>query len=123
MAHFAQIKNNVVQQIVVVDNSELLDTNANEQESLGIAFCQTLLGADNVWIQTSYNGNLRKNFAGTGHTYDSARDAFIALQPHASWVLDETTCRWKAPTPYPDDGNDYSWDESTTSWVKLEAPE
>ena len=74
-------------------------------------------------MQTSYNGNIRKNFAGIGYTYDLARDAFIAPKPYASWVLNETTCRWEAPTPYPDDGNSYSWDESTTSWVKNEAPE
>lgn len=123
MAHFARIQGNVVQQVIVVNNSELLDTNANEQESLGVAFCQSLFGASDVWMQTSYNGNFRKNFAGFGYTYDLARDAFIAPQPYTSWVLNETTCRWEAPTPYPDDANVYSWDESTTSWVQVEVPE
>jgi hypothetical protein len=123
MAHFALIKNNIVQQVVVIDDASLINTEGNEQEALGVIACQTLFGADGTWMQTSYNGNIRKNFAGIGYTYDLARNAFIALQPYASWVLNETTCRWEAPTPYPDDGNAYTWDESTTSWVKVEAPE
>ena len=123
MAHFALIKDNNVQQVIVVSNADLTDSDGNEQESLGIAFCHSLFGADGTWMQTSYNGNIRKNFAGTESTYDSTRDAFIAPKPYASWVLNEATCRWEAPTPYPDDGNSYEWDESTTSWVKVEAPE
>jgi len=123
MAHFARTESNVVRQVIVINNSELLDGNGNEQEALGVAFCQSLFGADSTWVQTSYNGNIRKNFASIGYTYDSARDAFVAPQPHASWVLNETTCRWEAPTPYPDDGNVYSWDESTAAWVKVEVPE
>lgn len=123
MAHFALIKNNIVEQVIVIDNASLINTEGNEQEALGVAFCHSLFGTDDTWMQTSYNGNLRKNFASIGYTYDLARDAFIAPQPYASWVLNETTCRWEAPTPYPDDGNVYSWDESTTSWVQVEVPE
>tara|TARA_B100001559_G_C16479268_1_gene612901 strand:- start:382 stop:753 length:372 start_codon:yes stop_codon:yes gene_type:complete len=123
MAHFALIKNNIVQQVVIIDNDKLINTEGNEQEALGVTCCHSLFGTDSTWIQTSYNDNIRKNFAGIGYTYDLTRDAFIAPKPHASWVLNESTCRWEAPTPYPDDGNAYTWNESTTSWVKVEAPE
>ena len=123
MAHFALIKNNIVQQVVVVGNADLTNSEGNEQEALGVAFCHALFGADGTWIQTSYNNNIRKNFAGIGHSYDLTRDAFIEPQPYASWTLNETTCRWEPPTPYPDDDNVYTWDESTTAWVKVEAPE
>ena len=70
-----------------------------------------------VCKRTSYNGNMRKNYAGIGYTYDSARDAFIEPKPFASWVLDEATCRWQAPTPMPSDGGPWTWDEETLSWV------
>jgi hypothetical protein len=123
MAHFALIKDTIVQQVVVVNNSELINSEGNEQEALGVAFCHSLFGTDGTWIQTSYNGNIRKNFAGIGLTYDLARDAFITPKPYASWVFNETTCQWEAPTLYPDDGNVYEWDESTTAWVKVEVPE
>jgi len=123
MAHFALIKNNIVQQVVVVGNADLTNSEGNEQEALGVAFCHSLFGPNGTWMQTSYNGNIRKNFAGIGHTYDLTRDAFIAPKPYASWVLNESTCQWEAPTPYPDDGNVYEWDESTTTWVKVEVPE
>jgi hypothetical protein len=62
---------------------------------------------------------LRKNYAGVGFSYDAQKDAFIPPKPYASWVLNETTCLWEAPTPYPDDGGVYRWDEDTTSWVQL----
>lgn len=117
MAHFAELNgNNEVLRVVVVANQETLDAEGNEQESIGINFCQELLGG--TWVQTSYNKTIRKNYAGIGDTYDSTRDAFIPPQPYASWVLDESTCLWGAPTPYPDDGLDYIWDEATTSWVE-----
>lgn len=115
MAHFAQIDaNNIVLQVIVVNNTELLDDNNVEQESLGIAFCQGLFGG--TWVQTSYNGTIRKNYAGIGYTYDTTRDAFYAPQPFASWTLSEATCQWEPPIPMPDDGNTYTWNESTTSW-------
>jgi len=115
MAHFAELGvDNIVQRVIVVHNNELLDENGVEQEILGRTFCQNLLGG--TWIQTSYNGNIRKNFAGAGFTYDSTRDAFIPPKPFESWVLNETTCLWDAPVAMPDDGNRYTWNEETTSW-------
>jgi len=117
MAHFAKIdENNVVQQVIVVANKDTSDANGNEVESIGVAFCQNLLGGN--WKQTSYNGNIRKNYAGIGYTYDAALDAFVAPQPYASWVLDEDA-KWQAPVPMPDDGKMYSWDEATLSWVEV----
>lgn len=119
MAHFAQIDgNNIVTQVIVVSNNELLDENGVEQESRGITFCTNLLGGN--WIQTSYNGNIRKNYAGIGYQYDSVRDAFIPPKPFNSWLLNEETCLWEAPVPYPNDGEIYFWDEETTNWVQVE---
>ena len=117
MAHFAELgENNTVLRVIVVDNKDTMDTFGVEQEEIGAAFCRNLLGG--TWKQTSYNGNFRKNYAGIGYTYDSVRDAFVPPKPFASWVLDEATCRWDAPTPRPDDGKLYIWDEATTSWVE-----
>ena len=116
MAHFAKIENNLVTQVIVVDNSDILDESNNESEALGIKICQDLLGG--TWVQTSYNGNIRKNYAGIGYTYDSTRDAFIDPSPYASWVLNETTCKYEAPIAYPSDGKHYKWNEETTSWVE-----
>jgi hypothetical protein len=114
MAHFAQLdEQNIVTQVIVVANEELLE-NGVESESKGIAFCQSLLGGN--WKQTSYNGKIRKNYAGIGYTYDSQRDAFISPQPYPSWTLVEETCQWTSPVPMPTDGNLYVWDESTISW-------
>jgi hypothetical protein len=111
MAHFAQLNfKNVVDQVVVVNNDDAPD------EASGIAFLNSLFG-DGTWVQTSYNGNIRKNYAGIGYTYDLGRDAFIAPQPYPSWVLNENTCLWDSPVPMPTDGL-YDWDESTTSWIK-----
>ena len=121
MAHFAQLDdNNVVIQVIVVDNSELLDNNGVEQESIGITFCTNLFGADTIWKQTSYNGNIRKNYAGIGYTYDANRDAFISPQFFASWVLNEDTCQWEAPVPYPNDNQVYLWNEQTQTWDLIE---
>ena len=116
MAHFAKIEDNIVTQVIVVDNSDILDESNNESEALGIKICQDLLGG--TWVQTSYNGNIRKNYAGIGYTYDSSRDAFIDPSPYASWVLNETTCKYEAPIAYPSDGKHYGWNEATTSWVE-----
>lgn len=119
MAHFAQIdENNIVQQVIVVHNNELLDENGIEQESKGIQFCQSLLGGN--WVQTSYNATFRKNYAGIGYTYDTVRDAFIPIKPYESWVLNEDTCQYEAPTTYPNDGKVYSWDEETVSWIEVD---
>ena len=115
MAHFAQLNGQIVTQVIVVANEELLD-NGIESEAKGIAFCQSLFGGD--WKQTSYNGRIRKNYAGIGYTYDSQRDAFIPPQPYPSWTLVEETCQWTAPVAMPTDGI-YTWDEATLSWVKM----
>ena len=117
MAHFAQLENNIVTKVIVVSNQDILDENGQESEQKGIDFCSNLLGG--TWIQTSYNGNIRKNYAGIGYTYDKGRDAFIAPKPYNSWLLDETTCQWKAPVDYPTGDKMYSWDEDTTSWKEI----
>jgi hypothetical protein len=114
MAHFAKLNSeNGVEQVVAVHNNDA------PNEASGIAFLNSLFGAG-TWVQTSYNGNIRKNYAGIGYTYDLGRDAFIAPQPYPSWTLVEETCLWSAPVPMPTDGI-YSWDEETTSWVKASA--
>lgn len=97
MAHFAEIdENNVVLRVIVVNNEDCLDENGVESEDVGVLFCSNLFGGS--WVQTSYNANFRKNYAGIGFTYDAQRDAFIAPRPKdtadISFVLDETTCRW-----------------------------
>ena len=112
MSHFAKVENGVVTQVIVV-----------EQDVLNLGHW----GDPASWIQTSYNTiggvhtqggtPLRKNFAGVGYIYDAGRDAFMPPKPFASWVLDEATCSWNAPTPMPTDGAMYMWRESDTSWV------
>jgi hypothetical protein len=107
MAHFAEIDaNNVVQRVIVVPNSE---------EANGAAWCASLLGG--TWIRTSYNGTIRKNFAGIGYSYDEGRDAFVPPKPYPSWVLDESTCNWNAPIPMPP-GGPWVWDEDIEEWVQ-----
>lgn len=114
MAHFAKIGlNNKVIDVVVVHNNELLDANNVEQEVNGINYLQGLTGWS-IWKQTSYNGSIRKNFAGIGMTYDEDRDAFIPIKPYPSWVLNEDTCQWEAPTPRPQDG--WIWNEESQVW-------
>jgi hypothetical protein len=120
MAHFAQLdENNIVTQVIVVSNDDIKDSEGNESELTGIAFCKSLLGPNTIWKQTSYNNSIRKNYAGIGFTYDATRDAFIAPKPFNSWILNESTCIWEAPVAYPNDEKIYSWDEETTSWVPI----
>jgi len=93
MAHFAKLESNTVTKVIVVHNNELL-VDGVESEAKGIEFCQSLFGG--TWMQTSYNGNIRKNYAGVGFTYDETRDAFIAPKPtEGDWILNEETCRWE----------------------------
>ena len=126
MASFAKIGlNNKVIEVQSVVNEVLHDSNGVEQEAIGIDFLTKLTGWS-IWIQTSYNTHggvhssggtpLRKNHAGIGYTYDEDKDAFIAPKTYASWILNETTCQWEAPTAYPINGKDYTWNETTTSW-------
>lgn len=115
MAHFAELdENNIVLRVIVVNNQELM-IDGEESEQKGSDFCHQLLGG--TWKQTSYNGNFRKNYAAVGYTYDVVRDAFIPPKPFDSWNLNEDTCIWEAPVPYPDDGNMYGWSEETGSWI------
>lgn len=112
MAHFARIENNIVTQVIVADTKE---------------WCEANLGGE--WVQTSYNTYggvhklggepLRKNYAGVGFSYDAEKDAFIPPQPYASWTLNEETCLWESPVPYPNDNNVYVWDEEKVDWIKL----
>lgn len=127
MAHFAKIRksDNIVVHVSGVDNWNITNGQGDEVESIGIAYLEQVHGVDpdHIWRQTSYNNNMRKNYAGIGMTWDAGRDAFISPKPYNSWVLNETTCRWEAPTPMPTDadiskGEYYRWDEPTTAWVK-----
>jgi hypothetical protein len=116
MAHFAQLENNIVTKVIVVNNTDTSNKEGVEIEQIGIDFCSNLLGG--TWIQTSYNGKIRKNYAGIGYKYDPILDAFIAPQPYPSWVLDESTAQWNSPVLYPTDGKMYSWDEVTQNWLE-----
>ena len=144
MAHFAQLdSNNVVTNVIVVGNDDTSDFNGVEVESIGVAFCQKIIGSDTNWKQTSYNNRMRGNYAGIGMTYMTnvatlgvgSTDIFINQQPYPSWSIGVGTARWYAPIPQPEltdeqreSRSSYSWDESayqadnTTGWV-LNTPE
>ena len=117
MAHFAKVENGIVTQVIVIDQETLNTGNWGDPKD---------------WVQTSYNTQagrhtlggtpLRKNYAGIGYTYDKVRDAFVPPKPYASWVLDEETCLWAAPTPMPTDGKMYNWDEAEQAWVEFTLP-
>jgi hypothetical protein len=118
MAHFAELDaNNVVLRIVVVGNADTSDANGVEKEHIGAAFCERLFGG--TWKQTSYNGNMRKNYAGIGFTYNASIDAFVPPKPYPSWVLNNTTANWDAPVAKPNDGKFYSWNEDGLNWVEV----
>jgi len=115
MAHFAELnESGIVTQVVVVHNNELL-VDGVESEANGINFLESLYGHRN-WKQTSYNANMRYNYAGVGFAYDAARDAFIPPQPYPSWLLDEH-CQWMPPAPRPE--GPHTWDESALAWVPV----
>lgn len=115
MAHFAKLDtNNIVTQVVVVNNNVLLKADNTESELKGKQFLNSLLGQAK-WVQTSYNNNFRKQYAGIGYAYDETNDVFIAPQPFNSWTLDENF-DWQPPTPYPTDGQLYQWNEETQTW-------
>jgi hypothetical protein len=116
MAHFAKLdENNVVLEVNVVSNDVL----TSEEETSGIEFLTEWSGGHSNWKQTSYNGNIRKQYAGIGYTYDSVNDIFISPKPYPSWILNENF-DWKSPTPYPEDDGFYTWNESTLSWDLVE---
>ena len=113
MAHYARINiHGQVEQVIVIPNE------AEPTEAAGEAYCKNLLGGE--WRKTSYNGTIRKNFAGVGFMYDHYRDAFIPPRPFPSWILNEQTCRWDPPVARPNDSLKYIWDEFTTSWRSIE---
>jgi hypothetical protein len=115
MAHFAEILNGVVQRVIVVHDNELL-VDGVEVESKGAEFCANLFGGE--WVQTSYNDNIRKQYAGIGYTYDPVNDVFICPQPYGSWTLDDNF-DWQPPTPMPSSGGPYSWSEEDLAWVAI----
>jgi hypothetical protein len=114
MAHYAFLdENNVVTEVIVgIDETETID-GLSPEEWYGNFRGQ-------VCKRTSYNRNIRKNYAGIGYSYDSERDAFIAPKLFNSWILDEDTCTWEAPVAYPADDKAYTWDEATTNWVEVQ---
>ena len=137
MAHFAQLdENNIVTQVIVVGNDDCTDANGNEVESIGIAFCQKLLGAETNWKQTSYNNNIRVRYAGIGYSYNAKLDAFVPPQPFASWTLNKKTADWVSPLGAAPELTEeevearsfYRWDEeahqedNTTGWVLETSP-
>ena len=103
--------------MVSVSNNDASDPAPNDKA--GNDFLNSI-GLTGNWVQTSYNGRIRKNYAGVGYKYDAERDAFIPPKPHESWILDENTCHWNAPIPYPSDGGLYGWNENTLSWDLLD---
>jgi hypothetical protein len=111
MAHFAKIDNNNIVTEVIVAEQDFINSG--------------VVGDSFLWIQTSFNSNFRKNFAGNGMTYDKTRDAFLHPKPYPSWTLVEATCQWIAPTVMPDDGKRYDWNETnyqadnSTGWVEI----
>ena len=123
MAYFAELdENDNVVNVIVVDDNDILDSNGVEQETLGIEFCKKLLGENTKWIQTSPNGSFRKNYATIGEIYDQQRDAFrFKSAPYSSWILDEKTCRFKAPVDLPADADTipYEWDEDNLQWKEV----
>jgi hypothetical protein len=124
MAHFAELDaNNIVTRVVVISNDDLKDENGNEVESLGVAVCHNIFGPKTTWVQTSYNGNFRKRYAGTGDKYEPTADLFYSPNsPYPSWTLD-ANYDWQPPTPKPADGKLYEWDEPTLAWVEVVLPE
>jgi len=120
MAHFAEINSEgIVQRVIVVDNNDCKDAEGNESEAVGAAFCNNLLGG--VWKQTSYNGNIRKNYAGIGYKYDEELDAFIPPKPFSKWILNEETAQWEAPTPMPEGSEEdrYVWNDNQGEWEQV----
>ena len=103
--YWAKVKNGIVEKVIVAE-PEFFDTFVDDSAG--------------TWIETKIDGSIRKNYAGIGFSYDSTRDAFIPQKLYASWILNEDTCLWEAPVAYPDDDNDYDWNEETTQWVLVE---
>ena len=125
MAYFAKLgTGNIIETVISINNSVITDSNGVEKEQLGVDFINKLYNTRDVWKQTSYNNNFRKNYAGIGYQYDQQRDAFIPPKPFNSWILNESTCNWEAPVAKPttvlEDNQYYSWNESTLTWDIVE---
>lgn len=115
MAYFAKITNGVVEQVIAIGNSDMLDENGVEQESIGLAFIASI-GLEGEWVQTSFNSTFRKKYANIGDTYDAGSDEFVASQPFTSWTLDGNN-DWQPPVAHPTDNIKYWWNEETLNWV------
>ena len=116
MAHFAKIdENGIVIDVQSVANQTIQDSEGVEQESLGVAFLNKVHKTDDVWVQTSYNSNIRKQYAGIGYTYDTTNDVFIISKPYDSWTLN-SNFDWEAPVAYPTDHKFYIWNEDNQTW-------
>jgi hypothetical protein len=119
MAYFAQLdEDNIVVNVIKVEDSDCL-LDGIENEETGIAFCNSLIPG--IWIQTSYNDRIRKNYAGIGYSYDSELDAFIPPRPFLSWEMNDVTCRWEPPYPKPEEGF-WRWNEETLAWEAATQP-
>ena len=121
MAHFAEIDDdNIVTRVIVVSDDDCKDQAGNEVESIGAAFCNNLISGR--WVQTSYNGNIRKRYAGIGYSYNEQYDVFIAPRPFDSWILNTTTFDWEPPVPYPTESSGpenpryHTWNETNQTW-------
>ena len=122
MAKFAKLnENDIVLEVQCVANEELLDDSGNEIEAKGIAFLTNWSGGHTNWVQTNIHSLIRKNYSNIGYTYDRTRDAFIAPKPFNSWILNEETCQWEAPVPYPSSVLPHYWNEETLSWNAQES--
>lgn len=109
MAHFAKIENDVVTKVIVIPNTE---------EQFGHVYIQTELKLEGEWIQTSYNDNLRGNYAGIGYSYDRENDKFIAPKPYPSWTINKNW-KWEAPIPYTGSNSHIEWNEEEQKWIEL----
>ena len=104
MSHFAKLDSNNIVENVIVAEKDFINSG--------------VVGDEFLWVQTSYNGNFRGKYASIGDTWDKVNEVFISPQPYPSWILNEDTCIYEAPVPYPTDDLMYTWDEDTTSWVE-----
>jgi hypothetical protein len=122
MAHFAELdEQNTVIRVVVISNDDILDENGQESEALGVALCSEIVGPG-IWVQTSFNNNFRKLYGQPGMVYVPDADVFYnPVGPYPSWTLDDNY-DWQPPTPMPDDGNLYYWDEDSLTWVEVTPP-